>query len=491
MRVHHRIPSIFNLSMVDVLCCALGCVILLWLINLREAKQHEESAEQRQRQITAQLTTIQSERDNALGMLMQLQSRIEAVQKDKSDLQKILSAKQAEAEQLTRRLKTTRQRIVSLESDLSQRIKRHEAEMVRTDKLQRKLKDAVERVAVLEKDLRESEKRGDKETVRGRQLAEALTAARMRMKDLQTTANLVPALRVDLKEARQQYAAEKALAAALEKEIAKRLRALKDADKDLEKLAASRRSLERDLESRDKELALAQRSLAALRQQNKALQGETARVRAAAENRFAGITLTGRRVLFLVDTSASMDLVDERTKAATKWADVRSTVARLMGSLPDLEKYQVIVFAEKAAFLFEGEEDWLDFNAASSPQRVLNGLAKILPKGGTNMYAALQLAFRLRGRGLDTIYLFSDGLPNLGEGVRPEELNALTEVQRNNLLARHIRKTLQSDWNRPWPGRPHVRINTIGFFFESPDVGAFLWALARENDGSFVGMSKP
>src|SRR4029453_14808668 len=39
MKTRHRIPSIFNLSMVDVLCCALGCVILLWLLNLREAKQ--------------------------------------------------------------------------------------------------------------------------------------------------------------------------------------------------------------------------------------------------------------------------------------------------------------------------------------------------------------------------------------------------------------------------------------------------------------------
>ena len=29
------------------------------------------------------------------------------------------------------------------------------------------------------------------------------------------------------------------------------------------------------------------------------------------------------------------------------------------------------------------------------------------------------------------------------------------------------------------------------FWAESPDVGAFLWALARENEGSFVGMSKP
>ncbi|HTU23185.1 MAG TPA: VWA domain-containing protein [Gemmataceae bacterium] len=491
MRVRHRIPSIFNLSMVDVLCCALGCVILLWLINLREAKQHEDSAEEQHRQVTAQLASIQTERDNALNKLLQLESKIATVEQDKSDLQKSLSAKQLEAADLAQRLKTSGQRIVSLENDLGERIKRHKAETARADELESKLKDAVGRVAVLKRDLVESEKRGEKETTRGRQLTEDLAAAQMRLKDLQATAKQIPALRGDLKEAREQYAAEKALAAALEKEIAKRLRALKEADKELESMEASRRSLERDLESRDKELALARRSLATLREQNKTLEGETARVRAAAENRFAGITLTGRRVLFLVDMSGSMVLVDEKTKAPTKWADVRNTVARLMRSLPDLEKYQVIVFAEKAAFLFDGEEGWLSFDARTSVDRVRNGLAKITPKGGTNMYAALQSAFRLRSQGMDTIYLLSDGLPNLGEGVAATTLNTLKELERNDVLARHIRKTLQSDWNRPFPGRPRVRINTIGFFYESPDVGAFLWALARENDGSFVGMSKP
>ncbi|HZV04514.1 MAG TPA: VWA domain-containing protein [Gemmataceae bacterium] len=474
MRVRHRIPSIFNLSMVDVLCCALGCVILLWLINLREAKYHEESAEEEHRRVTTELT----------GTKLQLESRIEALQEEKK-------AKQAEAADLARRLEESSRRLLALENDLRERGKLHEMETARAQELDSKLKETAGRVAVLEKNLRQSEKRGEKETARGRELAEALATARMRLKELQTTANLVPSLRADLKDAREQYAAEKAISAALEKEIAKRMGDLKDADKNLEKLSASRRSLERDIDARDKELALARKALAALREQNQTLEGETARVRAASENRFAGITLTGRRVLFLVDTSGSMDLVDENTKAPTKWADVGSTIARLMRSLPNLEKYQVIIFSETTGFLFPGEEDWLDFKAQSSPERVRTALTKITPKGGTNMYAALQLAFRLRAKGMDTIYLFSDGLPNLGEGVRPEALNTLREVERNDLLARHIRRTLQSDWNRPLPGQPSVRINTIGFFYESPDVGAFLWALARENDGSFVGMSKP
>ena len=46
MRTRHRIPTIFNLSMVDVLCCALGCVILLWLLNFREAKRRAAAAGQ-------------------------------------------------------------------------------------------------------------------------------------------------------------------------------------------------------------------------------------------------------------------------------------------------------------------------------------------------------------------------------------------------------------------------------------------------------------
>ena len=58
-------------------------------------------------------------------------------------------------------------------------------------------------------------------------------------------------------------------------------------------------------------------------------------------------------------------------------------------------------------------------------------------------------------------------------------------------LAKAVRGALKTKWNTPLPGKPRVRVNSVGFFYESPDVGAFLWALSRENDGSFVGMSRP
>ena len=38
MQRRNRIPSIFNIYMVDVLCCALGCVVLLWQVYFAEAE---------------------------------------------------------------------------------------------------------------------------------------------------------------------------------------------------------------------------------------------------------------------------------------------------------------------------------------------------------------------------------------------------------------------------------------------------------------------
>src|SRR5437879_6187391 len=52
MRIRHRVPTIFNLSMVDVLCCALGCVILLWLLNQRAARDQADAAEQTGQQLS-------------------------------------------------------------------------------------------------------------------------------------------------------------------------------------------------------------------------------------------------------------------------------------------------------------------------------------------------------------------------------------------------------------------------------------------------------
>ena len=63
----------------------------------------------------------------------------------------------------------------------------------------------------------------------------------------------------------------------------------------------------------------------------------------------------------------------------------------------------------------------------------------------------------------------SDGLPNVGVGLLANADN-LKETDRTEILSQQICKTLKADWNRETPGQRRVRINAIGFFYESPDV---------------------
>ena len=124
MRTRHKIPTIFNLSMVDVLCCALGCVILLWLVNFREAKRrtlaagetavkldaaNQELADFRSRLSAAQqqLAALQGERDAAV-----MRAELTARDRDKvrgqlSDVEDRLSKKTLDAQGLTRTLALT------------------------------------------------------------------------------------------------------------------------------------------------------------------------------------------------------------------------------------------------------------------------------------------------------------------------------------------------------------------------------------------------
>ncbi len=40
----HRVPTVFSIYMLDVICCALGCVILLWQLKHSEAEEQTEAA---------------------------------------------------------------------------------------------------------------------------------------------------------------------------------------------------------------------------------------------------------------------------------------------------------------------------------------------------------------------------------------------------------------------------------------------------------------
>jgi len=428
MQIRHKIPTIFNLSMVDVLCCALGCCILLWLLNLREAKERSELAGKTQ----SQLTETESKLDLASKDLEKTSDKAKAAESERDQLLEDL-----------RRAKADRDTIAKSLTSLKEQYALSQEQVTRLGQGERALSkekdDLSQRLLAIGTQLREKEGMARTSNRRVDELSAALRDADERSKQLQA----------DL----QGYRA---------------------------RLAAAESKSER-----------AERSVDILQREKRSLTDKFDQARAAAENRFEGIALTGRRVIFLVDMSGSMELIDIRTPAANKWVGVRETLAKVMRSLPDLEKFQIILFSEMVSYLLGNDGRWLDFDSKTSVDHTLRALAAVKPVGGTNMHDPFEAAFRYRNDGLDTIYVFSDGLPNMGPGLTQAQINTLKEEEQSEILAKYIRNLLAKDWNRQIPGRPRVRINTIGFFFESPDVGAFLWALARENDGSFVGMSRP
>src|SRR5947208_9300387 len=108
MRTRHRIPSIFNLSMVDVLCCALGCVILLWLLNLREARDRAEKVGQTSdilKKTEAELAGTQRQRDERQRKLEEAASVLAALEKTLKSLQ----AQKADAEDRLEKLSRDQQ----------------------------------------------------------------------------------------------------------------------------------------------------------------------------------------------------------------------------------------------------------------------------------------------------------------------------------------------------------------------------------------------
>jgi hypothetical protein len=483
----HRPPSMVSMWMLDVFCCALGCVTLLWLLKTREAGQISDEA--------AQAAALVSE---TRGQLDEMQ-RIAALRL--ANAEKL----QAELDQLTKQLALVREERDRNANNLALMRQERDQNARKLALVEKELQQAKEALALATKVLDKSAKDLALARTRAEDLEKTLAGSTSKLDA--TDAELVKK-RGELEDLTKQLELAKKQVTDLEvlvrnkeksrseleskfKESEKKLDEVTRSVGDTSKLQARIDQLEKDVKAERTKLDEANVTIVDLQGTKAKLADKINKIQIETENKFAGIAMTGKNVVFLVDMSGSMDRTEENVLAPDKWPGVRDTLCKVMRSLPDLEKFQVILFSGKVRYLLESG-DWMPYEKERSIDRVHKAMSAVKPAEDTNLYAGLEEAFKYRAKGLDTIYFFSDGLPTSGPGLTPTQDRTLTsETERGAILSRYIRRALNTSWNRSEPGRPKVRINSIGFFYESPDVGAFLWALSRENDGSFVGMSKP
>ena len=497
----HKPPTLVSMWMLDVFCCALGCVTLLWLLKTREAGEISDEANEANSLLVATRGKLdESEHRSALRL-----ANAEKLAAELNALSKQLALVQQKREELAVNLALITKVRDALATNLAlvqQESDRHAKNLA----LMTQERDVnAKNLALIEKELDKTKK----DLIVARRKTDDLdkTLVGLGSKLTASDAELIKkrgemeAINQLLELAKKQKTDLDLLVRTKEKARAGFELKLTESEKKLDevtrslgdqlKMQARLTQLEKDLNAERTKLDQANITIIDLQGTKAKLADKVDKLQIVSDNRFAGIVMTGKNVVFLVDMSGSMDRLEESILAPTKWATVRDTVCKVMRTLPNLEKFQIILFSGKVRYILE-EGVWIAYEKEKSIDRVHRAMTAIKPAEDTNMFVGLEEAFKYRDKGLDTIYFFSDGLPTSGPGLTPAQEKTITnESERTTILARHVRRTLATTWNAAGRLKPKVKINSIGFFYESPDVGAFLWALSRENEGSFVGMSAP
>jgi von Willebrand factor type A domain len=199
-----------------------------------------------------------------------------------------------------------------------------------------------------------------------------------------------------------------------------------------------------------------------------------------------GLRLGGKRILLLVDASASMldetivniivrRNLDDRTKrASAKWKRTLRTVEWLAANLPPSSSLQIYTFNTQARPLVADlQGKWIPAKDEQRVNRMLAALNKQVPKGGTSLHQAFSAAARMGPRP-DNILLLTDGLPTQGE--KRSSKNRVSGEERLKLFQQAVRVLPKG-----------VPVNTILFPMEGDPLAAVsFWQLAINTGGSFL-----
>ena len=199
-----------------------------------------------------------------------------------------------------------------------------------------------------------------------------------------------------------------------------------------------------------------------------------------------GLKLGGRRVLILLDCSASMldssivNVIRRRNmkaadkRVAPKWKQARRTVAWLVANLPPASSLQVYGFNTSAqSVLQESRGEWISATDSTAVNKLVAAVNKLVPEEGTslvNVFAAVAAM----SPPPDNILLITDGLPTQGRS-RPRAASVSGAGR-----ARLFKQALQA--------LPRgIPVNTILFPMEGDPMAAVLyWKLAVDTHGSFL-----
>lgn len=224
---------------------------------------------------------------------------------------------------------------------------------------------------------------------------------------------------------------------------------------------------------------------------SQAEQANATRERAGAGTRqyLAGLEVKGKRILILVDVSASMldetvvgvirrRNMDAATQAASrKWRWGLNAVDWVSTQVPASAQFQVYAFNTMVESAIAGTTgNWLAVGNGAQLTAAIQNLRQRIPTGGTSLTRAFAAAARLSPLP-DNIYLLTDGLPTQGAAIRG---GLVSGDQRMDLFAEALRVMPRG-----------IAVHTVLLPMEgdSKAAGAY-WQLAQMTGGSFLAPSR-
>ncbi|WP_169544078.1 vWA domain-containing protein [Sneathiella aquimaris] len=153
------------------------------------------------------------------------------------------------------------------------------------------------------------------------------------------------------------------------------------------------------------------------------------------ETYLMGLKVEGPRIVFLIDSSASMtdelllDIIRRKAgstldkKKAPKWVRTQRIVKWLANRIPAGSQAVFLTFNEKAVPL--GPTTWFSGQNATAVKAVFKQISEVVPTGATNLEAALQAAKSLTPMPTN-YYIVTDGLPTTGNS-RYKSLNPFSK----------------------------------------------------------------
>lgn len=203
-----------------------------------------------------------------------------------------------------------------------------------------------------------------------------------------------------------------------------------------------------------------------------------------------GLKIGGKRILILVDSSASMldesivnvirrrNMSREHKLNARKWQRTIGTVDWLTAQIPAGSQFQIYAFNVKPTPLIPGSDGkWLEAEDGAQLTQAIERLRETVPENGTSLSNALAVVSRLRPAP-DNIYLIVDGLPTQGA-----ERGRRSTVSGKDRL-RHFERAVET-----LPTGIPVNVVLLPMEGDPAASGAY-WQLAQVTSGSFLSPSE-